>query len=50
LRIQAKADGYIDKVMLGGASPRLNATPVDSLANVAHANLGGAHELLAFDE
>ncbi|GEP59602.1 hypothetical protein RSO01_67680 [Reyranella soli] len=50
LRIQATPAGYVDKVLLGGQSPRLNATAVDSLTNFSHANLGGAHELLEFDE
>jgi len=49
LRIQSDGDRYIDKVMLGGKSPRLNATPVDSTI-VAHADLGQSHELLAFDD
>jgi hypothetical protein len=49
LRIQSNQDRYIDKVMLGGKSPRLNATPVDSTI-VAHADLGQSHELLAFDD
>jgi hypothetical protein len=50
LRMQATQDGFVEKILLGDASPRLNATPVDSVANVAHADLGDTHELLAFDE
>jgi hypothetical protein len=49
LRVQPNRERYIDTVMLGDQSPRLNATPVDSLAMVTHADLGEPHELLAFD-
>jgi hypothetical protein len=50
LRIQSNQDGYVDQVMLGGVLPRLNATPVDPIASVAHAELGEVHELIAFDD
>jgi hypothetical protein len=50
LRIQSNLEGYIDRVMLGEELPRLNATPMDSIANVAHVGLGESDELLAFDD
>jgi hypothetical protein len=50
IRVELDADGFIDTFGLEDSAPRLQATPVGSLAGVQHANLGESHELLAFDD
>jgi hypothetical protein len=42
-------EGYFSQFMIGSSDPKLNALPVESMLPVPHVELGGADDLIAFD-
>lgn len=50
LKIEADVAGFIERVALGTAQPRLNAAPVASIPHVPRISLGNPNELISFDE